>query len=97
MTETELHSHPRLREQRHEALLERLKQIQQRRLVTAIEHKIVHEAKMRKVSEKLFEQWSKQDDRNAADLIKAVELLEKIERGIAKQIEIAHKLQLAEI
>lgn len=92
----ELYTHPTLRSAKHEWLLNRLQQTRDRRLVVALQFESKRVDKLTRLNAQLSAQYEKQDDRNRLDLAKVDELLDKIERGISKQIEIAHKLSLTE-
>ena len=94
MDDSPLYTHPKLREQKHEALLARLDIVRARRLVAALDHKTAHDKKMAKLSEKLGEQWERQDTRNTNNLVKVNDLITTIEKGIQKQIELGHTLEL---
>lgn len=91
-----LYTHPTLRSSKHEWLLNRLQQTRDRRLVTALQYESVRVDKLSRLNATLSAQYEKIDERNRLDLAKVDELLDKLERGIGKQIEIAHKLTLTE-
>lgn len=91
-----MHTHQHIRQIRHEELLFRLQTIRQRRLVAALEYKDIALAKNIKLSEKLKEQWDKQNQRSQKLLDDISEKLIAFEKSINKQVEIAHKLSLTE-
>lgn len=91
-----LYTHPTIRSERHEYLLNRLQQIRDRRLVTALQYESARVDKLQRLNATLSAQYEKVDERNRLDLVKVDELIDKLERGISKQIELAHKLTLTE-
>lgn len=94
--ESPLYNHPTLRSISHDALVERLQQIRDRRLVAAIQYESVRKTKLEKLSLSLREKWEKQDERNRLALIKIDEMIDKFDASLRKQIQIAHDLTLTE-
>jgi hypothetical protein len=94
--QTPIYNHPTLRSLTHEKLVERLQQIRDRRLVAAIQYEAIRKTKVEKLSLALREKWEKQNDRNNIALAKIDEMIDKLDAGIAKQIQIAHDLTLTE-
>lgn len=94
--ETTLYSHPTIREATHDELTARLQQIRDRRLVAAIQYEQVRKTKVEKLDARLREQWEKQDERNRLALLRVDEAIDRLDRGIQKQIEIAHNKTLTE-
>lgn len=91
-----IYTHPSLRTSKHEWLLERLQQIRDRRLVIALQYESKRVDKLTRLNTQLSQQYEKQDERNRLDLAKVDELIDKLDRGISKQIEIGHKLAITE-
>lgn len=95
-TETAIYTHPTIHSITHEQLLNRLQQIRDRRLVAAIQFEAVRKTKLEKLSAKLQQQWETQNQRNLVALQKIDEAIDRLDKGIAKQIQIAHNVELTD-
>lgn len=93
---TEIYTHPTIRSQTHDWLMQRLQETRDRRLVVALQYESARKTKLQQLSYTLSAQWEKQRDSCDNKLQKIDEELDKLERGISKMIEIAHKLSLTE-
>lgn len=96
MSDTNLYEHPDIRSISHQQLLDRLQQIRDRRLVAAIQFEAVRKTKLERLSAKLQSQWEQQNQRNLIALEKIDEAIDRLDRGIAKQIQIAHNVALTD-
>ena len=92
--EAEIYTHPKLREVSHEELIFRLDNIRNRRLVAALEHKALVNAKKEKVTIKLRSQYEKLADDVRRQLTKLEEGIEKTDRAIGKLVELGHRMSL---
>lgn len=95
-TPTPIYEHPNIYALTHEQLLDRLQQIRDRRLVAAIQFEAVRKTKLERLSAKLQQQWEAQNLRNQSALDKIDEAIDRLDRGIAKQIQIAHNVALTD-
>lgn len=91
-----LYTHPDIRTQTHEQMLQRLQFIRDRRLVNAIQYESIRIAKAHKAGAALQIMYEKQDTKNRNDIAKIDELIDKLEKGISNQISISHKISLVE-
>lgn len=92
----EIYTHPTIRTQTHDWLMQRLQETRDRRLVVALQYESVRKTKLEKLSTTLQQQWAKQRD-TCDNKLQNIDIeIDKLERGISKLLEIAHKLSLTE-
>jgi ABC-type Fe3+-hydroxamate transport system substrate-binding protein len=94
--QSEVYTHPNIRNLTVDQLHARLTATRQRRLITAIEFQSAQTKRIDKEGSKLSDQWLKAHDQTLTQLAHATAAVEKAEKLIAKMQQLSNQLAVIE-